>query len=96
MSPHDMRPRPGNLPQFPYLRLTMPVEYLLAMKCMAARIAVAESEASDVSDIIFLTRHLKLESPEKVLTLVGQYYPDNRIPLKTQYLVEGLFEEGKT
>ena len=86
----------GNLPQFPYLRLTMPVpEYLLAMKCMAARIAVAESEASDVSDIIFLIRHLKLESPEKVLTLVGQYYPANRIPPKTQYLVEGLFEEGK-
>jgi hypothetical protein len=30
---------PGNLPQFPNLRLTMPVpEYLLAMKCMAARL----------------------------------------------------------
>jgi hypothetical protein len=27
--------------------------------------------------------------------LVALYYPANRIPVKTQYLVEGLFEEGK-
>lgn len=29
------------------------------------------------------------------MDLVGKYYPANRIPAKTQYLVEGLFEEGK-
>jgi hypothetical protein len=86
----------GNLPQFPHLRLTMPVpEYLLAMKCMAARIGGTTDEPSDVTDIIFLVRHLKLESAKEVLDLVGQYYPANRIPVKTQYLVEGLFEEGK-
>ena len=86
----------GNLPQFPHLRLTMPVpEYLLAMKCMAARIGGTTDEPSDVTDIIFLIRHLKLKSAPEVLDLVGQYYPANRIPVKTQYLVEGLFEEGK-
>ena len=86
----------GILPQFPYLRLTMPVpEYLLAMKCMAARIGGANDEPSDVSDIIFLIRHLKLESAKDVLNLVGLYYPANRIPVRTQYLVEGLFEEGR-
>ena len=86
----------GNLPQFPHLRLTMPVaEYQLAMKCMAARIGGTTDEPSDVADIIFLVRHLKLESAKEVLDLVGQYYPANRIPVKTQYLVEGLFEEGK-
>ncbi len=86
----------GNLPQFPHLRLTMPVpEYLLAMKCMAARIGGATGEPSDVADIIFLIRQLKLRSAREVLDLVGQYYPVNRIPVKTQYLVEGLFEEGK-
>jgi hypothetical protein len=31
----------------------------------------------------------------EVLALVGQYYPASRIPVKTQYLVEGLFEEGR-
>ena len=86
----------GNLPQFPHLRLTMPVpEYLLAMKCMAARIGGTSGEASDIPDIVFLIRHLGLKSPPAVLDLVAQYYPSERIPVKTQYLVEGLFEEGK-
>jgi hypothetical protein len=85
----------GNLPQFPSLRLTMPVpEYLLAMKSMAARIASAAGEPSDVADIRFLIRYLNLQSAEAVLDVVGQYYPANRIPPKTQFLVEGLFEEG--
>jgi hypothetical protein len=86
----------GNLPQFPHLRLTMPVpEYLLAMKCMAARLGGTADEPSDVIDIVYLVRHLKLKSADEVLDLVGQYYPANRISVKTQYLVEGLFEEGK-
>lgn len=87
----------GELPQFPNLRLTMPVpEYLLAMKCFAARIASAEGEGpSDVSDIVFLIRRLGLKSPEEVLDLVRRYYSAERIPMKTQYLVESLFEEGR-
>ena len=86
----------GNLPQFPHLRLTMPVpEYLLAMKCMASRIGGTTDEPSDVADVIFLIRHLQLKSPKQVLDLVGQYYPADRLPVKTQYLVEGLFDEGK-
>jgi hypothetical protein len=86
----------GNLPQFPHLRLTMPVpEYLLAMKCMAARLGGAGGEPSDLADIAFLIRHLKLKSAKAVLDLVGQYYPASGIPVKTQYVVEGLFEEGK-
>jgi hypothetical protein len=70
-------------------------EYLLAMKCMAARIGSTADESTDVADIIFLVRHLNLTSATSVLNLVGQYYPANRIPVKTQYLVEGLFDEGK-
>ena len=31
----------------------------------------------------------------EVPDIVTQYYPIGRIPVKTQYLVEGLFEEGK-
>jgi hypothetical protein len=86
----------GNLPQFPSLRLTMPVpEYLLAMKCMAARLGGTTGEPTDIPNIIFLIRHLRLDSARAVLDLVGRYYPANRIPVKTQYLVEGLFEEGK-
>ncbi len=84
----------GNLPQFPNLLVTMPTpEYLLAMKCMASRIN--SGEGGDVGDIVFLIRHLKLKNPTEVLDIVAEYYPANRIPVKAQYLVEGLFEEGK-
>jgi hypothetical protein len=86
----------GNLPQFTNLRLTMPVpEYLLAMKCMAARIGATVNESTDVIDIIFLIRHLQLKSANDVLAVVAEYYPTQSIPVKTQFLVEGLFEEGK-
>lgn len=86
----------GNLPQFPHLRLTMPVpEYLLAMKCMAARLGSTAGEFSDVPDIVFLIRHLQLTTAPAVLEIVAHYYPASHIPVKTQYLVEGLFEEGK-
>jgi hypothetical protein len=86
----------GNLPQFPHLRLTMPIpEYLLAMKCMASRVGGTDGEGSDIPDILFLIRHLGLQNARAVLDLVGQYYPENRIPMRAQYLVEGLFEEGK-
>ncbi len=86
----------GNLPQFPNLRLTMPTpEYLLAMKCMASRIDPVESEQGDVRDIIFLIRHLKLKNANEVLKIVAEYYSSTQIPVKAQYLVEGLFAEGK-
>jgi hypothetical protein len=40
-------------------------------------------------------RHLGLKTARQVLNLLGQYYPANRIPVKAQYLVEGLFEESQ-
>lgn len=86
----------GNLPQFPNLRLTMPApEYLLAMKCMASRIGMVETDSDDIGDIIFLIRHLHLKNAQEVLAVVADYYPPNRIPVKAQYLVDGLFAEGK-
>lgn len=70
-------------------------EYLLAMKCMAARVGSVAGESSDIPDIIFLIRRLDMKSAKEVLDLVSRYYPANQITVKTQYLVEGLFEEGK-
>jgi hypothetical protein len=62
---------------------------------MAARIGGTGDEASDVADVVFLIRHLALSSAPEVLKLVGQYDPKERIAVKTQYLIEGLFDEGK-
>ena len=86
----------GSLPQFDHLRLTMPTaEYLLAMKCLASPIGAGGGEADDTSNIVFLIRHLGLRSPETVMDIVSAYYPPPRIPVKAQFLVESLFEEGR-
>jgi len=55
-----------------------PAEYLLAMKCMAARIASAAAVGGDVEDIRFLLRHLGLCSAEEALAIVARYYPESR------------------
>ena len=84
------------LPQFPHLRLTMPTpEYLLAMKCMASRIGAVEGEADDVSDVLFLIQYLQLQSAKEVMDIVTAYYPKDKVPVRAQYLVEGLFAEGQ-
>ena len=67
-------------------------EYLLAMKCMAGRTGV--EGANDIPDIVFLARKLGLKNAGELLDIVAKYYGKSGIPVKTQYLVEGLFEEG--
>ena len=73
------------------LAVTMPVpEYLLAMKCMAAR---AEKGSRDLDDVKFLIGHLGLRDAPAVLAIVEGYYPPSRLPVKIQYFVEAAFEE---
>jgi hypothetical protein len=85
----------GDLPQFDGLRVTAPpAEYMLAMKCMASRIGLSDSDPSDVADIRFLIRHLGLQLPEEALEIVARYYPENRVPPRAGYLLEEIFAEG--
>lgn len=62
-------------------------EYLLAMKCLAARI-----DSTDNGDIRFLIKKLGLVSPEQVFGVVQKYYPKNQIRPATQFFIEELFE----
>ncbi|MCB1158406.1 MAG: hypothetical protein H7A25_21995 [Leptospiraceae bacterium] len=62
-------------------------DYLLAMKCLAARV-----DTHDKVDIIFLIKTLKLNSPDKVFSIIEKYYPKNRIKPVTQYFIEEIFE----
>jgi hypothetical protein len=62
---------------------------------MSAREGGTSGEGSDIPDIVFLIRHLRLENDSSVLVLVGQLYSENHIPMRVQYLLEGLFEDGK-
>jgi hypothetical protein len=80
-----------DLPQFPGLRVVAPTpEYLLAMKCMASRIAVGAGGPDDVADIRFLLRHLRVRSVDDALTIVARYYPASAVPPRTQFLLEEL------
>jgi hypothetical protein len=92
---HDVET--ADLPQFPGLRLVAPTaEYLLAMKCMASRIAAGPGGADDVSDIRFLLGHLGITSVEQALDVVARYYPAERVPPRTQFLLEALVASEDT
>ncbi len=64
-------------------------EYMLAMKCISARI-----DTKDADDVRFLIRHLKLKSAKQVFDLVTKYYPRMRVPAKAQFFVEEIFENS--
>jgi hypothetical protein len=80
------------LPQLPNLRVIRPTaEYLLAMKCMAAR-APAYDTQGDREDIAFLIAHIGLRSADDVLAVVEKYYPPDRILPKTHFMLLEIFE----
>jgi len=55
-------------------------EYLLAMKCLALRIA---AESHDEDDIRYLLRHLDIGSFEQAVAVISRFYPLERFPQKT-------------
>jgi hypothetical protein len=61
-------------------------EYILAMKCYAAR-----EGSKDREDAIFLKNHLKLSSYLEVLDIVEKYVPRKFLSVKTVAFAEGLF-----
>lgn len=80
----------AGLPQFEFLPVTRPVpEYLFAMKCMSARVAIGGGQ--DEADARLLAKHLGLKRPEDAMRIVESYYPTHRVPPRTQYFIESLF-----
>lgn len=68
-----------------HLRIIFPTpRYILAMKCLAAR---SEDNATDHDDVAFLVRELGLQTVEEVLAIVEQFYPAERIHVRTRYFV---------
>lgn len=62
-------------------------DYMLAMKCMALRIA---QESHDLDDIRYLLRHLNIETYEQAVKTIAKFYPLDRFPQKTLYALEEL------
>lgn len=80
--------------QFPNLQVLIPTpEYMLAMKCLASRVSTIAGAADDKADIKFLLQHLNLKTPEEALSIVGQYYPLEKLPPRASALLESTFNE---
>jgi hypothetical protein len=60
-------------------------EYLLAMKCLSARIG---EEFHDIDDIRYLLRYLNLTRAADAKKILERYYPLDRFPQKTLYLLD--------
>lgn len=72
--------------EFSHLRVWAPrADYMLAMKCISARF-----DSFDRDDVQFLTAYLKLKTPEQVFAIISKYYPHEKVPPKTQFLLEEL------
>jgi hypothetical protein len=85
----------ADLPQYDGLRVTVPTaEYMLAMKCMASRIAHLDTDPSDVEDIRFLLRHLGIARVEEAMGIISRFYPRASVPPRAEYLLEELLSEG--
>ena len=71
-----------------HLRVWAPEpRYMLAMKCLSAR-----WDSHDRDDVIFLIKRLKLKKPSEVFKIIEGYYPKEKIPAKTQFLIEEVLE----
>ena len=81
------------VPQLSHLRIYRPTtEYLLAMKCMAARALSAET-GGDERDIRILVEKLNFSSVEQVLAVVTRFFPPERVPAKTQFMIHEVMEK---
>ncbi len=56
-------------------------------------IADRPDDRGDISDIAFLIRRLGLASPDQVMSIVARYYPEDRVPARTRFLIEDIFSE---
>jgi hypothetical protein len=64
--------------------------YLLAMKCMAARIG---ADSRDLDDIRFLLRHQNVTTAAEALNIVTRYFDASEIPLKSRLILEELLSD---
>ncbi len=77
--------------EFSHLRIVRPTDdYLLAMKCCAARVGIGQH---DKEDAMFLLRKLKLTTAKEVEGTVARYYPPERIEPKSRYFIQEIIDE---
>jgi len=64
-------------------------DYLLAMKCLAAR---GGDDSPDLDDALLLCRDLKITGREDVVNVVLRYFPDREPPERCDFFISELVE----
>ena len=81
--------------KIPGLAITRPsAEYLLAMKCLAARLPKPRSHG-DTADVKFLIRRLGITAISQIDAVVSDYYGDRRLEAGKRWLIEKLIVEAR-
>jgi len=72
--------------EFPGLRVaTVPPEYLLAMKLFSSRTSLYETDRRDIKT---LAKILDITTVDQAYAILEKYYPRDKVPPRTQYLLE--------
>lgn len=66
-------------------------EYLFAMKAIAMRVG-GQGGSDDIADLRLLAVDLGVGSAEDALAIVDRYYPAARVPPRTRFGLEALFD----
>ena len=66
-------------------------EYMLAMKCLSARL----ENANEVDDIKYLLKHLEISSLEEAVGIITKYYPADRFKAKIQYALQEMIHANE-
>lgn len=83
------------MPVFGNLRIMRPTtEYLLAMKCLASRIADSSTDG-DRNDIITLLKLTGITDASEVCDLVVKFYKESLLPPRVRFYIEELVAELK-
>jgi hypothetical protein len=81
------------MPVFDNLRVMRPTtEYLLAMKCLASRVATFGIRG-DRQDVITLLRQLGLNDANAACDIVARYYKESLLPPKVRFFIEETIQE---
>jgi hypothetical protein len=79
------------LPELSHLRIYVPTpEYLLAMKCLAARPGDEENPSHDFEDALWLARHLGIKDKAALLNVLHRHFPERPLPDRTGFFLREL------
>lgn len=70
-------------------------EYLLAMKCLAARVSSLDDEdgPTDLRDALWLCRQLGVTSRDAIVRIVLKFFPDREAPERTDFFIGELVQQ---